>query len=207
MGSTGTTSKKASRRKPRQARSKEKVDRVLQASRRILEEEGTTAFNTNRIAQEAGIGVGSLYEYFPNKSAIALRLMEDIEEQETEIILKRFSELSSASLEAAIVSIVGTTFQLYRRHSNLYRALRGITGATRREGIRPLEQTVLQAIRERLEQHKDEIQRPDLELAALSIFYTVESLTFSSTTHQPQLWTDEQWIDEIVAVVQGYLGV
>lgn len=202
------TSTATRRRKPKQARSKEKVERVLQAARTILETEGAGAFNTNRIAKEAKIGVGSLYEYFPNKESIAQRLLEDIERNESDVILQRFAELSASSLKEAVVAIVETTFALYRTHTHLYQALRTVTGEVRRrEGIRPTEAAIVQATQERLAQYKDSLQRPDLELTSLLIFYTVESLAFSSVNHQPAHWTDQQWIDEIVAVVSGYLGL
>ncbi|TNE48051.1 MAG: TetR/AcrR family transcriptional regulator [Deltaproteobacteria bacterium] len=196
------------RRKPKQARSREKVERILSAARSILVNEGPIAFNTNRVAKEAKVGVGSLYEYFPNKESIAQRLLEDIERSESDAILQRFAELTEASLHEAIVAIVETTFALYQKHSHLYQALRTVTGeARRREGIRPTETAIVQATQERLKPHQDTLQVRDLELTSLLIFYTVESLAFSSVTHQPSPWTDQQWIDEIVAVVYGYLGL
>lgn len=47
---------------------------VLDAAAQILEDEGEAAFNTNRIAERAGVSIGSLYQYFPNKQAILLAL-------------------------------------------------------------------------------------------------------------------------------------
>ena len=61
---------------PRQKRSIEMVHAILDAAKRVLEKEGLVAFNTNRVAQVAGISVGSLYQYFPNKDALLLGVME-----------------------------------------------------------------------------------------------------------------------------------
>ena len=54
------------RKVPAQARSQETVTVILEASARILEADGLRGFNTNAIAERAGVSVGSLYQYFPN---------------------------------------------------------------------------------------------------------------------------------------------
>jgi len=65
------------RKKPRQARSEALVAAVLEAAVRVLAEEGAARFTTARVAERAGISVGSLYQYFPNKAAILYRLQSD----------------------------------------------------------------------------------------------------------------------------------
>lgn len=59
---------------PRQGRSRETVEVILTAATRILGKEGPDAFNTNSIAQVAGVSIGSLYQYFKNKDSIMLEL-------------------------------------------------------------------------------------------------------------------------------------
>ena len=58
------------RRSPRQARAKEMIATIVEATADILEEGGVDALNTNLIAQRAGVSVGAVYQYFPNKAAI-----------------------------------------------------------------------------------------------------------------------------------------
>lgn len=67
----------ASRKQPRQARSADLVSAILEASLRLLAEEGAARFTTTRVAERAGVSVGSLYQYFPNKAAILFRLQSD----------------------------------------------------------------------------------------------------------------------------------
>jgi AcrR family transcriptional regulator len=71
----------SSRKLPKQARSAQMVADILEASIRVLRREGGTRFTTIRVAEEAGISVGSLYQYFPNKGALLFRLQ--VEEWET----------------------------------------------------------------------------------------------------------------------------
>jgi len=68
------------RKAPGQARSQETVGVILEASARILESDGLHGFNTNAIAAKAGVSIGSIYQYFPNKDAIMLALIGGYEE-------------------------------------------------------------------------------------------------------------------------------
>lgn len=62
------------RRTPRQRRSAQTVDAIVEAAARLLESRGLAAFNTNAVAERAGISVGSLYQYFPGKDALIAAL-------------------------------------------------------------------------------------------------------------------------------------
>jgi AcrR family transcriptional regulator len=71
------TSPIAPRKAPKQSRSARLVEAILQAAVRVLEREGAAAFTTIRVAEKAGVSVGSLYQYFPNKESILFRLQRD----------------------------------------------------------------------------------------------------------------------------------
>src|SRR3954447_25159346 len=64
------------RRVPRQARAREKLARVLEAADRLLAEEGVEALTTTRVAAAAGVSVGALYQYLPDRDAITEPLAE-----------------------------------------------------------------------------------------------------------------------------------
>jgi len=67
----------ASRKKPRQARSEGLVSSILEAAIQVLAKEGAQRFTTTRVAERAGVSVGSVYQYFPNKASILFRLQSD----------------------------------------------------------------------------------------------------------------------------------
>lgn len=71
------TSRIFSRKAPQQARSTELVSAILEAAIQVLAQEGAQRFTTARVAEKAGVSVGSLYQYFPNKAAILFRLQSD----------------------------------------------------------------------------------------------------------------------------------
>jgi AcrR family transcriptional regulator len=71
------TAQISARKQPRQARSADLVAAVLEAAVRVLGAEGAQRFTMARVAEKAGVSVGSLYQYFPNKAAILFRLQSD----------------------------------------------------------------------------------------------------------------------------------
>ena len=76
----------SSRKQPRQARSTELVATILEAAAQVLAGEGAQRFTTARVAEKAGVSIGSLYQYFPNKAAILFRLQSDEWRQTTELL-------------------------------------------------------------------------------------------------------------------------
>ncbi|WP_225769468.1 TetR family transcriptional regulator [Inquilinus sp. Marseille-Q2685] len=76
----------SSRKQPQQARSAELVAAILEAAVQVLAKEGAPRFTTARVAERAGVSVGSVYQYFPNKAAILFRLQSDEWRQTTELL-------------------------------------------------------------------------------------------------------------------------
>jgi AcrR family transcriptional regulator len=74
---TRPTAQISARKKPLQARSERLVATILEAAIRVLARDGAQRFTTARVAETAGVSVGSLYQYFPNKESILFRLQTD----------------------------------------------------------------------------------------------------------------------------------
>jgi AcrR family transcriptional regulator len=94
-----TTIQVSSRKLPKQARSTNLVASILAAAVQILEKEGATRFTTARVAERAGVSIGSLYQYFPNKAAILFALQIDEWRQTTEMLRKLLENTQQNPLE------------------------------------------------------------------------------------------------------------
>lgn len=79
------------RRKPKQARAQDTVEVIFEATARILRKEGRAALNTNYIAECAGISVGTLYQYFPDKESILVAIARRELEADHAAVIKAIS--------------------------------------------------------------------------------------------------------------------
>jgi AcrR family transcriptional regulator len=87
------------RKEPQQARSNELVAAVLKAAVQVLTKEGAPRFTMARVAEAAGVSVGSLYQYFPNKAAILFRLQSDEWRETAELLRGILEDASQPPLE------------------------------------------------------------------------------------------------------------
>jgi AcrR family transcriptional regulator len=108
------------RKLPAQSRSTATVDSVLEAAARILERHGFEGYTTNAIAERAGVSIGSFYQYFPNKDAVTVALIE----QETAVLLADIATMPSAKgYEAELDHIIRSTVANQMRRPKLARLL------------------------------------------------------------------------------------
>ncbi len=89
----------SSRKQPKQARSTDLVTAVLDAAVQVLAKEGAQRFTTARVAEKAGVSIGSLYQYFPNKAAILFRLQTDEWRQTSELLHGILEDKQKSPLE------------------------------------------------------------------------------------------------------------
>jgi AcrR family transcriptional regulator len=88
-----------SRRQPKQARSNDLVNAILEAAVQVLAKEGVRRFTTTRVAERAGVSVGSVYQYFPNKASILFRLQSDEWQQTTQMLSGILEETSKPAMD------------------------------------------------------------------------------------------------------------
>ena len=89
----------SSRKKPQQARSTDLVAAILEAAIQVLSREGAQRFTTTRVAERAGVSVGSVYQYFPNKAAILFRLQSDEWRETTDMLRATLADTGRPPLE------------------------------------------------------------------------------------------------------------
>jgi AcrR family transcriptional regulator len=197
------------RKAPAQRRSRQTVDAILQAAARVFAERGFARGTTNRIAERAGVSIGSLYEYFPNKESILVALVERyMDEGMTRIdrLLGR-SLAESRDLSAVLRGLVCAMLDFHRREPELHRVLF-------EEAPHPpqLHACLLQ-LEERLAHQLEEILRArpeaqvtDPDTAAHLVVQVLESLTHRFVLRGIHDLSDERFTDEVVKLVGAYLG-
>jgi AcrR family transcriptional regulator len=193
------------RKAPTQARSHDTVDAILDACARLLIEGGYEAATTNRVARLAGVSVGSLYQYFPNKDAIISALNERHEMEMLAHLGKMVADLADAPLEDAIRTYVEAILAIHAADPKLHRAL---TGGMARNGIEQMlafQSRAESVVRMYLERHRARLRPKSLELAAFLIVTAVESITHIAVIDRPDVLKQSAFADEVTSLVVRYL--
>jgi AcrR family transcriptional regulator len=197
--------------KPRKTASQERahatVDALVEATARILVREGFDKASTNRIAEVAGVSIGSLYQYFPSKEALVAAVVERHQHDIMQTVRAELDDVLALPMEQAVRKLVAVAVQAHRVAPKLHRVL-----AEQIPRVGPLEKletfnrenfTLFRAF---LERHQDELGVKDLELASFVCVTSIEALTHNAVLHR-RLQDDgvEALIEEGARLVTGYL--
>ncbi len=113
-------SRKKPRKKPRQVRSELTVDALVEATGQVLEKEGYERITTTRVADRAGVSVGSLYQYFPGKEALIAAFIERRLHGDIEMMQRIAGEAGSLGPGRFLLLACTEMVELYRRERDLY---------------------------------------------------------------------------------------
>ena len=110
------------RRQPKQLRSRMMVEVTVEAARQVFSEHGFEAATTNQIAARAGISIGSLYQYFPNKDALILEVQKAHHSDVLDVIRAAMYQSRDLPLKDAIKAIIGANLDLHFKTPQLHAA-------------------------------------------------------------------------------------
>jgi AcrR family transcriptional regulator len=194
------------RKLPQQERSRATMDAILTATARILVKDGFDRASTNRIADEAGVSVGSLYQYFPGKEALVAALIEKHIDEMMLLFARAFESMAFLPLAQATRELVSLHLRAHSLDPKLHQVLsEQVPNIDRSDRVRDVERTVMLLVKTYLAAHRDEICVEDLDLAAFVVVQAVEGVTHAALLHDDHL-NQEKLIDEISALVIRYLS-
>jgi AcrR family transcriptional regulator len=192
-----------------QERSRATVDALVGATARILVKEGFDKASTNRIAEVAGVSVGSLYQYFPSKEALVAAVIERHQQQIMQTVRGELAEVLSMPVETAVRKLVAVAVKAHRVDPKLHRVLaEQIPRVGKLEELETFNVENYALFRTYLEYHRDELGVEDLELASFVCVTAIEALTHNAVLHYSKVFSDvvmEALIDEGARLVHGYL--
>lgn len=196
----------SARRRPVQARSAATVRAILDAAARVLATDGYDRTSTNRVAERAGVSIGSLYQYFPNKEALVAALIDEHRARALEVFLARACAVQAAPLAPAVRAIVEAVVDVHELDPRLHRVL---TEQVPRLGglaklLLDLDSRVSVVVRALLEARRAELGPRDLDAATFVVVHAVESLVHRAVLDR-RLGRDAL-VDETTALVVGYLA-
>ena len=185
------------------------VDALIEATARILVKEGYDRASTNKIAEKAGVTIGSLYQYFPNKEALVAAVIDRHTQQIIRLTRDALVKVTMQPLEIAARELVAVAIEAHRVDPTLHRVLaEQIPRVGRLENVEAIDREARALMRIYLESRRDEIGVADLDLAAFVVVTTVEALTHAAVIHNPAVLGDgkvAEFIDEVTRLLLQYL--
>lgn len=198
----------APRKMPKQGRSKLTVDAILTATAHILIEEGYEAANTNRIAELAGVSIGSLYQYFPNKEALITSLAISHANEMAEMVESNLQDLSDAPMSIVFSEMVKACIAAHAVNPKLHKILNEQTSRLGKiVEIENSERRIGSLLKGYLEKWRSHIKAKDLDLTVFILVHTVESLTHAALIEHPELFSHQKLEREIISLSLSYLGL
>src|SRR5258708_22236265 len=154
------------RTKPRkhasQERSRATVDALVEATARMLVREGFDKASTNRIAEEAGVSVGSLYQYYPSKEALVAAVVDRHNREIMQLVHGALAEVASQPVEKAVRKLVAVAIEAHRIDPKLHRVLAEQMPHTGRlANVGAFNRDAFALFRAYLEDHRDELRTVD----------------------------------------------
>lgn len=196
------------RKRPRQQRSKATVDTILEATTRILKKQGFDGLSTNAVAAQAGVSIGSLYQYFPNKEALCAALIDRHMEDMNAAIFAELTRVAEMPIAQAARAVVELTIRAHAVDPDLHRVL---TEQVPRIGklarLRELDEICHRMVAGLLAARKDELAIRDPDLAAFVLVSMLEAVVHRAALLYPARLRDPHLADETTLVVTRYLGV
>ena len=196
------------RKNASQERSRLTVDALLEATARILVREGFDKASTNRIAEVAGVSVGSLYQYFPSKEALVAALIDRHNRQVMQAIQGELAEALKLSMEEAVRRLVSVAVKAHRIDPKLHRALtEQIPRVGRLENVEFFNRQYYVLFENYLKSRRGELSVTDLGLAAFVCVTSIEALTHTAVLHRKMVSAEEvdALIEQGTRLVVGYL--
>lgn len=197
--------KNALRRRPVQQRAQVTVDAMLDAAVKLLKREGASSITTNRIAETAGVSIGSVYQYFPNKQAIFIALHERHIGQVDRVIQRRMIESEDATLEELIASLIDGMIEAHAADPELSELLQSEV-PDRADGTRDFSVRLHQAFRSALAPHTQEFGRKiDLDTRTFFVSNLVEALGHAIALRRSRGLSLSRAKTELLRAMMAYL--
>jgi AcrR family transcriptional regulator len=194
------------RRRPSQARARATVDVILEAAEQVLLRGGTSAFNTNCVAERAGVSVGSVYQYFHDKG----ELLAEVKLRKRQAIVRSakvaYDSFPSTPMSDIMRTIVRTIISAHVNEPDLHKILEDEVIILPELGYHDVLQLEgLKDFRGFLERYRDEIIVRDLDLATFIVTRTFRSVVSAALKACPEKLASGVIEDELTGFAMRYL--
>jgi AcrR family transcriptional regulator len=189
------------RRDPKQLRSRQTVEVILDAVVRVLKRDGAPAVTTNRIAEVAGVSIGSVYQYFPDKRAIYTALHDRHSDEMSRLVERTLVEHAAASLATLLRALVEAMIEAHATDPALHELLREVPHD---DGARDLPTRLRGALRLAISSRASRTPR-DLERSLFVLTHMIDALSHAAVHKRPPKLSLAAAKEEAVRAVLAYV--
>jgi AcrR family transcriptional regulator len=193
------------RKRPRQRRAQETLDAILQATAQVLEADGYNKLSTNLVAKVAGVSIGSLYQYFPNKDALLLELFQRHTDEMLTLLGREVLSMATEPIPDAVRRFIRLNIHEHAEHPRLHLALVQHMLNIGPEHVQLIQDRALAAVKAYLALHRDEILPQNLDVAAFVLVTTVQGVIHAAVLERPDYLDEEALEQELCDIVLRYL--
>jgi AcrR family transcriptional regulator len=203
---TQRAARKVARKPPQQSRSRATVAAILDAMTRILDREGPDAATTTRIAEVAGVSVGTLYQYFVDRDAILDALQDREFERTTDLMQRVLTFGSPVAARDVARAVVEGLLAAYASAPGLHRVLtiEGLRAAPTMR-MQAFDMRVVGLVRGFLRSTPLPMRRSNLDAAAFVVFQAVRASMLARLLEEPPGLDDRTLVDELTDLLVRYL--
>ncbi|MEQ1755849.1 MAG: TetR/AcrR family transcriptional regulator [Micropepsaceae bacterium] len=194
------------RKHPEQDRSRATVGTILQAAAHVLVKRGYEAFTTNRVAEKAGVSIGSLYQYFPNKDALLVALMKRHVMEIENTVVEMVDRAATLPLQELVQLAVEQNVKSHLIEPELHRVLsEEVPSLGNLDWKKAYSRRVEARVRAAFETRRSEITVSDLDLAVFVVTRTVEAVVHNAVSERPHDLQSGALAAEVSRLIVGYL--
>lgn len=195
------------RRRPRQARAQATVGAIIRATATVLVEQGYTRASTNRVAQVAGVSIGSLYQYFPSKEALVAALVEDHAQRMGDALASSLTASPPALLADRARQLVAGMIAAYRIDPQLHHVLcQEVPKVGELRRIYSFEQRLTEICRDHLFSAGERLRPIDIDRAVFLLVNALPSVIRAAIQADPSADHDPMLAEELTDMSVRYLA-
>ncbi|MFZ5618494.1 MAG: TetR/AcrR family transcriptional regulator [Pseudomonadota bacterium] len=195
------------RKNPTQARAAATIEAIVEAAAQILQKEGEDALTTAKIAERAGVSIGSLYQYFPNRETILLALIRQEREAIAADVARRIAGMEPTNGEAMVRGVMATlvaAFRPRRKRRKLVALMASLSVDRDNSGLE-LRDRIGDLIVSASRQYPEMAARPLTPAAAYVLTRAVLGAIRSAIVENSKILDDPQFEEELCRLAIAYL--
>lgn len=179
---------------------------ILQATARVLASDGYARTSTNRVAEVAGVSIGTIYQYFPNKDALVLAVAHEHAGAMMKLLEQTGARFAGGDIHEAVRTFVAGMIEAHLMDPALHLALVQQVLHLGVEAMIETQSRAVAIVATLLRVRAEELSVGDTQIAAFLLVNAAESSIHAALFERPELLADPRFADELTRLLLRYIG-